>query len=59
MFILYVLSFFKKEETIQGGTLFREIRYINQSSFGTTYDQPAWNRTKIKSTKLKCKSTRK
>ena len=28
MFLFYVLSFFKKGETIQGGTLFKEIRYI-------------------------------
>ena len=28
MFLFYVLSFFKKGDTIQGGTLFREIRYI-------------------------------
>ena len=28
MFLFYVLSFFKKENTIQGGTLFKEIRYI-------------------------------
>ena len=33
MFLLYVLSFFKKEDTIQGGTLFKgtlskEIRYL-------------------------------
>ena len=28
MFLFYVLSFFKKEDTIQGGTLFKEIRYL-------------------------------
>ena len=27
MFLFYVLSFFKKGDTIQGGTLFKEIRY--------------------------------
>ena len=26
MFLFYVLSFFKKGDTIQGGTLFKEIR---------------------------------
>ena len=28
MFLFYVLSFFKKGDTIQGGTLFKEIRYM-------------------------------
>ena len=27
-FLFYVLSFFKKGDTIQGGTLFKEIRYL-------------------------------
>ena len=27
MFLFYVLSFFKKGDTIQGGTIFKEIRY--------------------------------
>ena len=27
MFLFYVLSFFKKRDTIQGGTLFKEVRY--------------------------------
>ena len=27
MFLFYVVSFFKKGDTIQGGTLFKEIRY--------------------------------
>ena len=29
MFLFYVLSFFKKGDTIQGGTLFKEIWYMN------------------------------
>ena len=28
MFLFYVLSFFKKGDAIQGGTLFKEIRYV-------------------------------
>ena len=28
MFLFYVLSFFKKEDTIEGGTLFKEIMYL-------------------------------
>ena len=28
VFKFYVLSFFKKGDTIQGGTLFKEIRYV-------------------------------
>ena len=28
MFLFYVITFFKKGDTIQGGTLFEEIRYI-------------------------------
>ena len=32
MFLFYVLTFFKKEDTIQGGTLFKEIRYVSQSA---------------------------
>ena len=28
MFLFYVLSFFKKGDTIQGGTLFKEIQYL-------------------------------
>ena len=29
MFIFYLLSFFKKGDTIQGGTLFKEIWYVD------------------------------
>ena len=29
MFLFYVLSFFKKGDTIQGATLFKEIRYVD------------------------------
>ena len=29
MFLFYVLSFFKKGDTIQGGTLFKEIRFTD------------------------------
>ena len=28
MFLFYVLSFLKKGDTIQGGLLFKEIRYL-------------------------------
>ena len=28
MLFFYVLTFFKKEDTIQGGTLFKEIQYV-------------------------------
>ena len=31
MFLFYVPSFFKKGDTIQGGTLFKEIRYALKS----------------------------
>ena len=33
MFLFYVLSFFKKGDTIQGGTLFKEIRYAMDWEF--------------------------
>ena len=31
MFLFYVLNFFKKGNTIQGGTLFKEIRYSKET----------------------------
>ena len=34
MFLFYVLSFFKKGDTIQGGTLFKEIRYFHSIKSG-------------------------
>ena len=33
MLLFYVLSFFKKGDTIQGGTLFKEIRYLEKRRF--------------------------
>ena len=33
MFLFYVLSFFKKGDTIEGGTLFKEIRYMKFAYF--------------------------
>ena len=30
MFLFYVLSFFKKEDTIQGGTLFKGGHYLSK-----------------------------
>ena len=47
MFLLYVLSFFKKGDIVQGGTLFKEIRYILQAQvaqkiFFNTDFFPSW-----------------
>ena len=33
MLFFYVLSFFKNGDTIQGGTLFKEIRYFSKMPF--------------------------
>ena len=32
MFLFYVLSFFKKGDTIQGGTLLKEIRFFHKKT---------------------------
>ena len=49
MFLYYVLNFFKKGDTIQGGALFKEIRYVDSGQttcfLGTTIfeiQQPNW-----------------
>ena len=38
MFLFYVLSFFKKGDTIQGGTLFKGGHYLRK--YGSLDDQP-------------------
>ena len=43
MFLFYVLSFFKKGDTIQRGTLFKEIRYLGkgkETEFETDDNKP-------------------
>ena len=53
MFLIYVLSFFKKGDNIQGGTLFKEIRYVlyllntllPQASFSSEIDLKKRNNT--------------
>ena len=35
MFLFYVLSYFKKGDTIQGGTLLKEIQYMKFSPYST------------------------
>ena len=40
MFLLYVLNFFKKVDTIQGGTLFKEIQYVRLRLVYTYLSRP-------------------
>ena len=44
MFLFYVLCFFKKGDTIQGGTLFKGGHYLRKNGiFGfTIYSRSAW-----------------
>ena len=37
MFLFYVLSFFKKGDTIQGGTLFKGGQYLRKYSMSKTW----------------------
>ena len=38
MFLFYVLSFFKKGDTIQGGTLFKGGHYLRKYGISFSYD---------------------